>query len=303
MITDFHEMIEDALKNEKKIIAVAGADNEDVLLSINNAKHMGLADGILIGDKNKIKEIANCCNLDMSEFEIVDKKDKYECANTAAELVSLGRADMLMKGNISTSHVLKAVLDKDKGLIKSKLLSHVMVYSMASYHKLLFLTDGGMVMYPDLKQKIEIIQNAVRLTSIFGITCPKIAPLCAVEVVNTHMQSTIDAALLTKMNQRGQINECIIDGPLSLDIAINKKAGKNKNIYSDVAGDADILLVPNIEAGNILGKSITYFGGAKSAGIIMGARCPIVLVSRGDNHESKLFSIALGSIAARYEKF
>jgi phosphate butyryltransferase len=299
MINNFHELIEDALKSEKRTIAVAGAENTDVLLSINNAMCMGLADGILIGDKSKIKETAACCSLDISKFEIVDKKEEYGCANTAVEIVSSGGADILMKGNIKTSSVLKAVLDKDKGLFKSRLLSHVMVYSMASYDKLLFLTDGGMVMYPDLKQKIDIIQNAVKLTSILGIECPKVAPLCAVEVVNTHMQSTIDAALLTKMNQRGQISGCIIDGPLSLDIAINKKSANNKNVHGDVAGDADILLVPNIEAGNILGKSLTYFGGAKSAGIIMGARYPIVLVSRGDNHETKLFSIALGSIVAR----
>lgn len=299
MINNFHELIEDALKSEKRKIAVAGAENEDVLLSINNAKYIGLADGILIGDKNKIKEAAKCCSLDISGFEIVDKKGEYECAAAAVEIVSSGEADILMKGNINTSNVLKAVLDKDKASIKNRLLSHVMVYSMASYDKLLFLTDGGMVMYPDLKQKVDIIQNAVKLASILGIECPKVAPLCAVEVVNTHMQSTIDAALLTKMNQRGQIDGCIIDGPLSLDIAINKKSANNKNVYNDVAGDADILLVPNIEAGNILGKSLTYFGGAKSAGVIMGAKYPIVLVSRGDNHESKLFSIALGSIVAR----
>lgn len=203
-----------------------------------------------------------------------------------------------MKGFIPTSEILKFVLDKEKGIRSNNLLSHVMVYSVDTYNKFIFLTDGGMVPYPDVYQKVQIINNAVKVAKAFGINPIHVAPLCAVEVVNPDMQSTVDAAILSKMNQRGQIKDCIIDGPLALDNAVSKEAAKHKGIVSPVAGQADILLAPNIEAGNILGKSLTYFAKAKSAGVIMGAKCPIVLVSRADTYETKLYSIALGSLIA-----
>ena len=191
---------------------------------------------------------------------------------------------------------LRAVLNKEWGLRKSSLLSHVMIYDVPLYHKLLFLTDGGMIPYPELKDKVGIVNNAVMVAKKLSINMPKVAPICAVEVVNPSMQATIDASVLTSMYKRGQIKGCIIDGPLALDNAINKEAAEHKGIVSDVAGDADILLVPNIESGNFLGKSLSYFANAQNAGVIVGAKCPVVLVSRADSAKSKLYSIALGSV-------
>lgn len=221
-------------------------------------------------------------------------------AAKAVALVSEGKAQYIMKGMLGTSDLLRAVLNKDAGLRGNSLLSHVMIYEVPAYHKLLFLTDGGMVPYPELNDKIGIINNALRVAHSLGIDCPKIAPICAVEVVNPSMQATLDAASLTQMNKRGQIKGCMIDGPLGFDNAISKEAASHKGIISDVAGDTDILLVPNIESGNFLGKSLTYFSGAESAGVIVGAKCPVVLVSRADSAKSKLYSIALGSIVSNY---
>jgi phosphotransacetylase len=201
-----------------------------------------------------------------------------------------------MKGMLNTADLLKAVLNKEIGLKKEELLSHVMVYDVPTYHKLILLTDGGMVTYPELKDKVLIINNAVKVAKALNIANPKVAPICAVETVNSSMQATIDASLLSQMNKRGQIKGCIIDGPLALDNAISKEAAEHKGIVSEVAGDADILLVPNIESGNFLGKSLTYFAKAENAGIIMGAKCPVVLVSRADSAKSKLYSIALGAL-------
>ncbi|SEF56516.1 phosphate butyryltransferase [Caloramator fervidus] len=298
MIKNFDELLE-AVKGRKKMkLSVAAANDLEVLLAVENARNLGLIDAVLVGDYDDIKKIADENNIDLSNYEIVDVKDLKESARVAVSLVSKGQADFLMKGLIGTAELLKAVLDKDIGLRTDKLLSHVMVYSVETYHKFLLLTDGGMVTYPDITQKVQIIQNAVKVAKALGINPVHVAPLCAVEVVNPDMQSTIDAAILSKMNQRGQIKDCIIDGPLALDNAISIEAAKHKGIKSPVAGEADILLVPNIEAGNILGKSLTYFAKAKSAGVIVGAKCPIVLVSRADSHESKLYSIALGSLIA-----
>ena len=219
-----------------------------------------------------------------------------KAAAKAVELVTSRRAHFLMKGMMNTSDLLKAVLNKETGLKKEELLSHVMVYDVPSYHKLILLTDGGMVSYPELKDKVHIINNAVKVAKALEIDNPKVAPICAVEVVNPSMQATIDASVLSQMNKRGQIKGCLIDGPLALDNAISKEAAEHKGIISEVAGDADILLVPNIESGNFLGKSLTYFARAENAGVIMGAKCPVVLVSRADSAKSKLYSIALGAL-------
>lgn len=298
MIKNFDELLQIAKSRSKMKLSVAAAQDAEVLLAVDNARSIGLIDGILVGDIIKIKEIAEACSINLSDYEVIDVKDLTQAAKVAVGLVSSGKADFLMKGIIGTAELLRAVLDKETGLRTNSLLSHVMVYSVPAYHKLILLTDGGMVMYPDLQQKIQIIQNAVKAAEALGITPINVAPLCAVEVVNPDMQSTIDAAVLTKMNQRGQIKGCIIDGPLALDNAISAEAARHKGITSPIAGETDIFLVPNIEAGNLLGKSLTYFAGAKSAGVIMGAKCPIVLVSRADTSQTKLYSIALGCISA-----
>lgn len=298
MIKNFDELIEIVKQQPKMKLAVATAEGEEVLLAVDEAVKLGIIDAILVGNKEKILKIANELKINVDSYEVIHTDNLTDAARIAVSLVADNIADFLMKGLIGTADLLKAVLDKEKGLRGSGLLSHVMVYSVPTYHKLLFLTDGGMVTYPDLYQKVQIVNNAVKVAKAFGINPIHVAPLCAVEVVNPDMQATLDAAALSKMNQRGQIKDCVIDGPLALDNAISIEAAKHKGITSPVAGQADILLVPNIEAGNILGKSLTYFAKAKSAGIIMGAKCPIVLVSRADTHEAKLNSIALGSLVA-----
>lgn len=298
MIKNFEEIIEIAKQQPKMTLSVAAAQDDEVLIAIDAAKKLGIIEAILVGDKSKIVEIAESAGIDLNGYEIIDSKNLIESARTAVSLVSQGRADFLMKGIIGTADILRAVLDKEIGLRGGGLLSHVMAYSVPTYHKMLFITDGGMVTYPDLPQKIQLVNNAVKVVKALGVSPIRVAPLCAVEVINPDMQATLDAAALSKMSARGQIKDCIIDGPLALDGAISKIAAKHKGIESPVAGEADILLVPNIESGNVLGKSLTYFANAKSAGIIMGAKCPIVLVSRADTHEAKLNSIALGSLVA-----
>ncbi|WP_346870021.1 phosphate butyryltransferase [Clostridium sp. UBA5119] len=296
MVKSLEELLELAKKKEKKTMAVAVAQDSVVLEAVIKAVDMGIINAILVGNEDEIKTIAKDSNIDLSRVRIINEGDITKAAAKAVELVTKGEANYVMKGLLGTSDLLKAVLNKEANLRTNNILSHVMVYDVKSYDKLLLLTDGGMVPYPELKDKIGIIKNAVTVAKALEIDMPKVAPICAVEVVNPSMQATLDAAALSAMNRRGQIKGCIIDGPLGLDNAISKEAAHHKGIVSDVAGEVDILLVPNIEAGNFLGKSMTYFAGAESAGVIAGAKCPVVLVSRADSARSKLYSIALGSI-------
>jgi phosphate butyryltransferase len=296
MIKRLEELLNLAKAKEKKTIAVAAAHDKEVLEAVMEAVTLGIVEAVLVGDKAKIFSIAKEESFCIENIEIIDEADVRKAADKAAQLVASGKAHYLMKGMMNTSDLLKAVLNKEVGLKKQELLSHVMVYDVSSYHKLLLLTDGGMVSYPELKDKVHIINNAVKVAKALEIDNPKVAPICAVEVVNTSMQATVDAAVLSQMNKRGQIRGCLIDGPLALDNAISKVAAEQKGIISEVAGDADILLVPNIESGNFLGKSLTYFAKAENAGVIVGAKCPVVLVSRADSAKSKLYSIALGAL-------
>lgn len=298
MIKTLEQLLELASKNKKKTLSVAVAQDKEVLNAVLKAVELGIVDAVLVGDEVEIRKIADDENLDLNNVKIIDEKDKFKAAAKAVELVSNGTANYIMKGMIGTADLLRAVLNKDAGLRGAGLLSHVMIYGLKNYSKLLFLTDGGMVPYPDLNEKVGILENAVKIAHALNIKNPKVAPICAVEIVNPAMTATVDAAALTAMNRRGQLKGCIVDGPLALDNAISKQAAEHKGIISPVAGDADILLVPNIESGNFLGKALTYFADAESAGIIVGAKCPIVLVSRADSAASKLYSIALGSICS-----
>lgn len=296
MIRKLEELLNLAKEKEKKTISVAAAHDKEVLTAVTEAVALGIVDAVLVGDEEKIKSICSAEGLSLENIRIIDEKDVVKAAAKSVEEVAFGRAHFIMKGMLNTSDLLKAVLNKEMGLRGDGLLSHVMLYDVPTYHKLIFLTDGGMVTYPELKDKIGIINNAVKVAHKLNIEQPKVAPICAVEVVNPAMQATIDASLLTQMNKRGQIKGCIIDGPLALDNAVSEEAAKHKGIVSDVAGDSDILLVPSIEAGNFLGKSLTYFAKGENAGVIVGAKCPVVLVSRADSAKSKLYSIALGSV-------
>lgn len=298
MVQRLEELLNLAKSKEKRTLSVAVAQDKEVLEAVTEAVKLGIVDAILVGDKEKIKEIAQNENLSLENVKIEDEKNIIKAAAKAVEFVSRGEAHYIMKGMLGTADLLRAVLNKEAGLRGKGLLSHVMLYDLPNYHKLISLTDGGMVPYPTFDEKLGILNNALDVAHKLGMDQPKVAPICAVEVVNPAMQPTVDAAMLTQMNKRGQIKGCIIDGPLALDNAVSKEAAKHKGIESEVAGDADILLVPSIEAGNFLGKSMTYFGNAQSAGVIVGAKCPVVLVSRADSAKSKLYSIALGAVIA-----
>jgi phosphate butyryltransferase len=295
MITKLNDLVEIAKNKTRQRISVAAAADEDVLEAIKNARKMGIVEPVLVGDTEKIKEISEKMDLDLSGVEIHDYPDKYAASAFAVQLVRDGKADILMKGLVSTGILLKAVLNKEYGLRKGELLSHVALFETPYYHKLLGLTDAAMNVSPDLMEKIGIIKNAVEMFHKLGVENPKVAIVGSVETINPRMEATMHAATISMMNYRKQITGCIIDGPLAIDGAVSKRASELKHIVSDVAGDVDLILAPNIDGGNILYKSLNFLGGATSAAVIMGARVPIVLTSRGDTEKSKYLSIALAA--------
>lgn len=294
----YEEIYAKVKSQEKKIVAVAAAEDDTVLVAIAKAKELGLCDAIFVGDEEKIKSIAKEGGIDIEGIRIINEKDPKVSARTAAGLVRSGEAHMLMKGLVDTASLLRAVLDKENGLRKGDMISHVGVFEIPGYDRLIVVTDAALNMYPVLKEKKLIIENAVDMLHAFGIEKPKVAVVCAVEVVNDAMQATIDAAMLSKMNERGQIKGCLIDGPLALDNALSEEAAGHKGIKSEVAGKADILLMPNIEAGNVLYKALTYTTQSQAGGILLGAKAPVIVTSRADSFTSKVNSIALAVLSA-----
>ena len=299
MSKSFEMLLQLAKDNGPKKLSVAVAQDHEVLMAVKMAMDMGIITPILVGDSEKIKSICNDIKLDLSDIEIIDEEDPVIACRIATTLVSSGKADILMKGLVDTSIILKAVLDKEIGLRTDRIISHVAVFEVSTYHKIFMVTDAAMNISPDLEQKKQIIENAVDLIKCFGVENPKVAVLAAKEKVSPKMEATVHAAELKRMNEERIILNCIVDGPLALDNAINKESAKIKGIVSEVAGDADILLVPDINSGNILYKALTFLANAKSAGLIIGTSAPIVLTSRADNDESKLYSIALAVLKAR----
>ncbi|MFA5577752.1 MAG: bifunctional enoyl-CoA hydratase/phosphate acetyltransferase [Tissierellaceae bacterium] len=296
------EKLLEVKKGQSKNLAVVACHDEEVLEAVVEAYRLGIAKPILVGDREKTLAIGEEKKLDLSPFKIVDEKDLNLAAEIGVKMVRNGEANFIMKGLVDTSILLKAVLNKEWGLRTDSLLSHVMVYEIADYHKLIYLTDGGMNLAPGVDDKVKIIENAALVARAMGNKVIKVACLAAKEKVDTKMQATVDAGELKSKYQKGEFSkDIVVEGPMALDLAVSSESAKIKGYKSEVAGDADILLVPNIEMGNGIGKSITYFAGGKSAGIVMGAKAPIVLVSRADNHLAKLYSIALGSISAGKE--
>ncbi len=296
MIHKLSELIERAKSKPKRKIAVAAAEDEPVLKSIMAAMKEGIVTPILIGNKTEIEKIAQTIDFDLSSVQIVhNDKGANESARIAVSMVKSGEADILMKGFVSTGALLKAVLDKENGLRKGKILSHVAFFESPHYHKLLCVTDVAMNMDPDFDTKIHILNNAVEACHNIGIEVPKVAVVAAVEVVNPKMEATVHAAMMKTMSDRKQFTGCIVDGPLALDNAVNKEAAHHKGIVSEVAGDCDVILVPNLEAGNMFYKALNFMGGATVAAVIMGASVPIVLTSRSDSGSSKMYSIALAA--------
>jgi phosphate butyryltransferase len=300
MFKKLSEVVEMAKsKSTIRKVAVAAAGNQEVLEALKNAVENGIIEPVLIGDEELIRSISEKIGFDISTFEVINTIDNAEASAKAVKLIKKGKAEILMKGNVSTGILLKAVLDKELGLRKGALLSHVALFETPYYHKLLGVTDAAMNVSPDLQEKIGIIKNAVEVFHKLGNMNPKVAIVGSVETINPRMEATMHAATISMMNYRKQITGCIIDGPLAIDGAVSKKSADLKNITSDVAGDVDIILAPDIDGANILYKSMNFLGGATAAAVIMGAKVPIVLTSRGDSEKSKFLSIALAAAIAK----
>ncbi len=298
MAKSFVDLLKLAKTRGPKKVAVAVAQDKDVLSAIKQATEENIAEPILVGDKAEIEKIAKELNFDISNVEIIHEEDKVEACRIATSLVSSGKAHVLMKGLVDTSIIMKTVLDGEIGLRTGNVISHVAVFDIATYHKVFIVTDAAMNIAPDVKQKKEIIENAVVLAKALDIEMPKVAVLASKEKVSPKMEATVHAGELVEMNRKGEIKDCLVDGPFALDNAVSKESARIKGIESEVAGDADILLAPGIDAGNVLYKALTFLGNAKSAGLIVGTKAPIVLTSRADNDEAKLNSIALAVLMA-----
>lgn len=300
MSRGFDEVISKVKSCGMKKIAVAAAQDSAVLEAVREAKAQGIADAVLVGDESKIREIAAGLGMDLSDYRIIDEPDMAQAALTAVKLAHDGEVEMYMKGLCDTKTFLKSVLDKEVGLRTGSPLSHVAVFDIPGYEKLLFLTDVAFMTYPTLEDKANIIRNTVPVCNACGVTMPKVAPLAAVEVVNPKMPATVEGAELTKMCEEGQITGCIVDGPLSLDLAIDPEAAKHKGATNrKIQGDADILLFPDIHAGNLVYKALVHtVPGVKNGCILTGTKVPVILTSRSDTFETKVNSIALAAVVA-----
>lgn len=299
-----NSLLEQASQIEDLTVAVAAAEDEEVLQAVHAAIAANLSRFILFGDKEKVMNMIENISPDMlhhQKLRIIHVPNPTAAAERAVKAVHMNEANVLMKGNVQSAILLKAILNKDYGLRTGSVLSHVAAFEIPDFDRLLFVTDAAMNLNPDLAQKAEIITNAVGVARGIGIERPRVAAIAAVEVVNPSMQATLDAAILTQMNRRGQIKDCIVDGPLGFDNAISMTAAEHKGIENEVAGKADILLVPTIEVGNTLYKSLTYFAKAKVGSVIAGAKAPIVLTSRADSAESKLYSLGLAICLANQQ--
>ncbi|MCD6418508.1 bifunctional enoyl-CoA hydratase/phosphate acetyltransferase [bacterium] len=296
MLKNFAEILERAKTSHRRNLAVADAAGDAVIEALAEAENMGIIKPYLVGDAEKIEPLAKKYNL--AEYEIINAIEPEEIAQKTVSLGREGKCDMLMKGKLSTPILLKAVLDRENGLRTGNLLSHIAIMEVEKYPKLMIITDGGMVIQPDLEQRIQIISNAEIVAKKFGIEKPKAVGLAAIEKVTPDMPETVDAEKLTKMSQNGELGDVIFEGPLAMDVVLSKDAAKIKKIETQMAEDADIFLVPNIACGNIFAKALIYLADAKIGGIVMGAKLPIVLLSRSDTAQTKLNSIAIGCVVS-----
>lgn len=300
MIRTFPELLDKVRSGPKLTIAVAAAEDRDVLSSVRMALDEGILSGaFLVGDQEAIERIANEAGIDISPFTVVHAEDKVAAAREAIRLVREGEAHLPMKGFVDTPIILKALLDKENGLRTGGLISHVGVLQVAGFDRMFLLSDSAMTIAPTLENKVDLIRSCVQVAKSLDMEMPKVAILSAVEKVSEHMQSTIDGEELTRMNEAGEIQDCLVKGPLSLDLAVSPDAAKHKKMDHPVAGHADVLIVPNIESGNILNKSMEYFAHAEKAGVIMGAKKPLILTSRASSDRSKMNSIALAILVTQ----
>lgn len=287
----------------RKTVSVSVAQDEAVLEAVKEAKRLGIADAVLVGDEGKIRAIAAQIGMDLSDYEIIDEPDMIQASLKAVQLAHEGRADMYMKGVIDTKNFLKSVLDKEVGLRTGQALSHVSVFEVPGIDRLLFLADVAFMTYPTLEDKVHIIKNTLPVCRACGVELPKVAPLAAVEVVNPKMPVTVEAAELTSMCEAGELTGCIVDGPLSLDLAIDPEAARHKGATDrKIQGDADVLLFPDIHAGNLVYKAIVHMVQMKNGCILTGTKVPVILASRSDTFETKVNSLALAAVVAEEMK-
>ncbi|MBT3209047.1 MAG: bifunctional enoyl-CoA hydratase/phosphate acetyltransferase [Bacteroidetes bacterium] len=294
-LSDLNKLLEK--QKDKKKLVLAVAQDHHALDAAYNAYKKEIVEIVLVGKKDEIISLSEKYSYSLTDIQIIDEADKQKAVEISVKLVAEKKADILMKGNVNTSVLLKGVLNKEWGLRTGGLLSHLAIFEIKKYHKLLGLTDVAMNIAPDLKAKVAILKNAIDYMNKLGIEKPKVAAIAAMENVDENMIASLDAALLSKMSQRNQILNCEIDGPLAFDNAISSESAIQKGISSPVSGDADLLLMPNIESGNVLYKALSFFGDAKIAAVILGAKAPIVLTSRSDSEEAKLNSILLAAVS------
>lgn len=295
VLKSLNDLVSLAKEKETRRLVVAAAADKPVLEAVKKTSQEGIIIPVLVGNKIEIEKISKEINFDLSNIQIYEENNPALASVKAVSLINEGKADILMKGLVSTAPLLKAVLNKSNGLRKATTLSHFALIESPYYHKLLGITDAAMNIAPEFTEKVSIINNSIEVFHRLGNMNPKVAIIGPLEMVNPKIESTMHAAMLTVMNQRGQIKACIIDGPFAIDNAVSKKAAEHKGIKSAVAGDADILVAPELNSGNILYKSLMFLGGCTSAAVIMGARVPIVLTSRADTDKSKMMSIALAA--------
>jgi phosphate butyryltransferase len=297
-ISSFVQLVEEAKRVGPKMVAVAVPHEVEILLSAQDAQREGIANCTLVGDREIIRRLAAENDIDTTRMMVIHEPDHRTAARKVMELLRMGHADLAMKGKLETGDFLRAALDRDVGLRVGRLFTHIAVFEVPGFDRLLFVTDSGVVVAPTLEQKVEIVQNAIMVAQRLGVKEPKVAVLAATEMVNPKIPTTMDAANLAKMADRGQIQGGLVDGPLALDNAISPESVAIKGIKSAVAGSADILVTPDVEAGNMLAKAITYFAKGKMAGVVVGGKSPLVVASRSDPHETKLVSMALGVVLA-----
>ena len=298
MLESISQIVGRAKSGTMVTVAVAAAHDEEVLKAVSFARREGIAKSVLTGNVSYIEQTLNALEEPLSEYVLIPAGTDEECAKAAVEAVRDNKADFLMKGLLSTAQMMRAVLDPESTLRTGRVISHVMIYEVPGFPRLLYNTDGGMNTYPDLEKKADILENAATLCKKLGYTAIYASCICGAETVSPKIQATVDAAALAEMQERWAKYNMTVEGPVGLDLAISEAACAHKGYKKPGGGKADILLVPNYEVGNVSGKAMTYFAHAKSAGVIVGARVPIVLVSRSDDAETKLASIALAAVAA-----
>lgn len=298
VLRNLNELTRLVAGGRKRKLVLAAAQDQHSLGAVLKAWKENIIEPVLVGDESEIKAICSSSGYDISGVKIINEPDPEKAVVIAVKMASSHQADVLMKGKIGTSSLLKGVLNKEWGLRTGNLLSHFALFEVDTYHKVIAVTDVAMNIAPNLQEKIAIVNNSVSCLNKLGYEMPKVAVLGAVEMVNENMEATLDAALLSKMNQRDQIKNCIIDGPLAFDNAVSLESAQHKGIRSEVAGDTDLLLMPDIEVGNVLYKSLVFFAKANVASIILGAAVPIVLTSRSDSEKAKFDSILLAAAAS-----